>query len=145
MHRFVPARALAAVALAGGLLAASAASAQPDATIHFSGGSVAFIGQVQWGGGSLHFNGRRIPLRVSGLGVGAIGATSFSAEGEVYHLHHLHDINGTYTALNANATAGLGAGVIDMQNEHGVEIRAHASSAGLNLSLAPTGMVIAIK
>jgi len=144
MQRAAPVRLLAAAALAGGLFAGSAAMAQ-DATIHFSGGSVAFIGQVQWGGGSLHYHGRRVPLRVSGLGVGAIGATSFSAEGEVYHLHHLRDINGTYTALNANATAGLGAGWIDMQNQHGVEIRAHASSAGLNLSLAPTGMVIQIK
>jgi hypothetical protein len=145
MHRFVPARALAAAALAGGLFAASAASAQPDATIHFSGGSVAFIGQVQWGGGTLHFHGRSVPLRVNGIGVGAIGATSFSAEGDVYHLHHLHDIVGTYSALNTNATAGAGAGEIDMQNEHGVEIRSHSSSAGLNLSLAPTGMHIDIK
>ena len=146
MHRFAPVRALAAAALAGGLFAASAASAQvPDATIHFSGGSIAFIGQVQWGGGVLHFHGRRIPLRVNGIGVGAIGATSFSAEGDVYHLHHARDIQGTYTAINANATAGAGAGIIDMTNEHGVEIRAHASSAGLNLSLAPTGMHIAIR
>jgi hypothetical protein len=145
MHRFTPVRALAAAALAGGLFAASAAYAQPDATIHFSGGSVAFIGQVQWGGGALPFHGRSIPLRVNGIGVGAVGATSFSAEGEVFHLHHTRDIIGTYSALNANATAGAGAGEIDMQNEHGVEIRAHSSSAGLNLSLAPTGMHIDIK
>ena len=145
MHRFTPARALAAAVLAGGLFAASAASAQPDATIHFGGGSLAFIGQVQWGGGTLHFGGRRVPLRVNGIGIGAIGATSFSAEGEVYHLHHVHDIVGTYSAINANATAGAGAGIIDMTNEHGVEIRAHATSAGLNLSLAPTGMHIDIK
>ena len=116
-----------------------------DATIHFSGGSVAFIGSVQWGGGTLHFHGRSIPLRVNGIGIGAIGADRFSAEGEVYHLRHAHDIEGTYTAVNASATAGAGEGEIDMQNEHGVEIRAHASSAGLNLSLAPTGMHIAIK
>ena len=82
---------------------------------------------------------------MTGIGIGAIGADKFSAEGEVYHLHRLSDINGTYSALNANATAGAGAGEIDMQNEHGVEIRAHSTSAGLNLSLAPTGVQINIK
>ena len=144
MQRVATVRLLAAAALVGGLFASSAAMAQ-DATIHFGGGSIAFIGSVQWGGGSLHYHGRRVPLKVTGIGIGAIGADKFSAEGAVYHLHRLSDINGTYSALNANATAGAGAGEIDMQNEHGVEIRAHSTSAGLNLSLAPTGVQINIK
>jgi len=139
-------RALAGAFLAGGLIAASAAVAQPaDGGIHFSGGSVAFIGSVNWGGGTLHYKGRTIPLRVSGLGVGAIGADRFDADGEVFNLHRAADIAGTYTALNASATAGSGAGLIDMKNEHGVEIRARTSSAGLKLSLAPTGVLIQLK
>ena len=144
MQRVAPVRLLAAAALAGGLFASSAAMAQ-DATIHFGGGSIAFIGSVQWGGGSLRYHGRRVPLKVTGIGIGAIGADKFSAEGEAYHLRRLSDINGTYSALNPNATAGAGSGEIDMQNEHGVEIRAHSTSAGLNLSLAPTGVQINIK
>jgi hypothetical protein len=136
--------ALAAAALAGGLLASSAAIAQ-DATIHFGGGSVAFLASINWGGGTLHYHGRSIPLRVNGLGVGAIGADKFSAEGEVYHLHHAHDIEGTYSALNTSATAGSGMGEIDMRNEHGVEIHAHTTSAGLKLSLAPSGVEIHFK
>ena len=135
---------LAGAALAGGLLASSAAVAQ-DATIRFGGGSVAFLASINWGGGTLHYHGRSIPLRVSGLGVGAIGADRFHAEGEVYHLRHAHDIEGTYTALNTSATAGSGMGEIDMRNEHGVEIHAHTTSAGLKLSLAPSGVVIHFK
>ena len=42
---------------------------------------------------------------VNGIGVGAIGADKFSADGEVFNLHSAHDIEGTYTALNASATA----------------------------------------
>ena len=145
MQRVAPVRLLAAAVLAGGLFASSAAMAQPDATIHFGGGSIAFIGSLQWGGGSLHYHGRRVTLRVTGIGIGAIGADKFSAEGEVFNLHHLSDINGTYAAVNANATAGGGSGEIDMKNEHGVEIHAHATSAGLNISLAPTGVQINIK
>ena len=138
-------RVLAAAAMAGGLFAATSAMAQPDATINFSGGHVAFIGAVQWGSGTLHFRGRRIPISVGGVGVGAIGATSFSASGEVYNLHRARDIVGTYTAVNASATAGAGAGVLDMTNGNGVEIKARSSSAGLSLSLAPTGMSIRLR
>jgi hypothetical protein len=136
---------LVGAAMAGGLFAASAASAEPDATIHFGGGSVAFLASINWGGGTLHYHGRSIPLKVSGLGVGAIGADKFDADGEVFHLRHAHDIEGTYTALNASATAGAGEGEIDMRNEHGVEIHAHTTSSGLKLSLAPSGVVINLK
>jgi hypothetical protein len=141
MKHVTPVRLLAAAALMGGIFATSA-MADPDATIHFGGGSVAFIGSIQWGGGHLQFQGHDVPLKVNGIGIGAIGADHFSAEGEVYHLHDVRDINGTYTAVNANATAGAGEGWIDMTNEHGVEIRAHTTQAGLSLSLAPTGMRI---
>jgi hypothetical protein len=145
MNRVASIRALATAALMGGVFAASSAAAAPDATIHFGGGSVAFLASINWGGGTLHFRGRSIPLRVNGLGVGAIGADRFSAEGEVFHLRHASDIEGTYTALNTSATAGMGQGEIDMQNEHGVEIHAHTTSAGLKLSLAPSGVVIHFK
>ena len=144
MQRLAPARLFAAAAVAGGLFAATSAVAA-DASINFHGGHVAFIGAVQWGSGTLHFHGRRIPIKVGGIGVGAIGANSFNAEGEVYHLRNVHDIVGTYTAVNASATAGAGAGVVDMTNEHGVEIRARSTSAGLSLSLAPTGMRIDLR
>ena len=137
-------RLLTAAALLGGVFATSALADTPDATIHFGGGSIAFIVAGQWGGGTLQYNGQRVPLKVNGIGIGAIGAARFSAEGEVYHLHRLSDINGTYSALNANATAGAGQGEIDMRNEHGVEIHAHTTS-GLNLSLAPTGVVIHVR
>src|SRR5579871_2479089 len=115
------AAALAAVALLG---APAAYAERPDAVIKFHGGSVAFIAGVHWGSGELIYHGKRVPLKVAGLSVGSIGASSFEAEGEVYHLHHLKDIEGTYGAAGASATAGAGAGVVDMSNGNGVEIRA---------------------
>ena len=145
MKFVTPIRALAATVLMGGVFATSAAVAAPDATIHFGGGSVAFLASINWGGGTLHFHGRSFPLRVNGLGVGAIGADKFDADGEVYHLRHARDIEGVYTAVNASATAGSGEGEIDMRNGNGVEIRAHSASQGLKLSLAPTGVEIHFK
>ncbi len=145
MQRFAPVRVLAAAAMAGGLFAATSAMAAPDATINFSGGHVAFIAGVNWGSGTLHYRGRSVAIKVSGIGVGSIGANSYSAQGEVYNLHSAHDIVGTYTAISASATAGAGAGVLDMTNEKGVEIKARSTSAGLSLSLAPTGMSVQLK
>jgi hypothetical protein len=145
MTGFVSMRTFAAAALAIGLAAAPAVAQTPSAHIDFHGGSVAFIAGVHWGGGTLRFHGRSTALKVSGLGVGEIGASSFTATGEVYHLHRVSDIEGTYGAIEASATAGTGAGEIDMKNDKGVEIHAHASSAGLKLALAPSGMVISLK
>jgi hypothetical protein len=147
MKPFASVRALAIAAFLGGSLATVAlAQSAPEATIHFGGGSVGFIAGVNWGGGQLHWHGRNIPLQVTGIGVGEIGATKYSADGEVFHLHRLSDINGTYTLINASATAGAGEGeFLDMRNQNGVEIRAHSTSAGLQLSLAPTGMSIHVK
>ncbi len=142
MFRFVRTHAAAALA-AGALLAAPMmAHAAPDATISFHGGSVAFIAGVNWGSGKLHFGDKTLKLKVKGLSVGAIGASSYDADGEVFNLHNASDIEGTYAAVDASATAGDGAGILDMKNEHGVEIRAQASTSGLKLALGPSGVVI---
>ena len=77
----------------------------------------------------------------------ATGSQLFNAQGEVFHLRHPHDIE---EHLHGPQHLGhgrrfTGQGEIDMQNEHGVEIRAHTTSAGLKLSLAPTGVEIHFK
>ena len=138
-------RVLAMAGMLSGIVVTSAAAQPPSGRIQFGGTSVAFIAQGSWGGGTLSFHGRRVPIQVSGVGVGAIGASHWSAAGQVFNLHNVRDIEGTYSAVNASATAGAGKGLLDMTNQHGVEIKAQSTSAGLSLSLAPTGMVIKIK
>jgi hypothetical protein len=137
------------IALSAALAAVTAGPAatqvRRDAIIHFHGGSVAFIAGVNWGGGTLDFRGHHYPLKVRGLGVGAIGVTKFSAAGAVYHLHRPSDIEGKYGAVNASATIGGGKGVLSMKNGKGVEIDARANSEGLALSLAPSGMEIELE
>jgi hypothetical protein len=146
MKRVLLLPALAATVLAGGLIAAPAISQGANTgTIHFSGGSVGFIAGVHWGGGTLTFQGRSYPIKVSGLQVGTIGGSSFSADGTVTGLTRVQDIEGTYGAVTASATAGVGAGVLDMKNGNGVEIQAQSKSAGLKLTLAPGGVTIKLK
>ncbi len=129
------------------ILACSAAQAadKPDARISFSGGNVAFIAGVNWGGGTLHYKGKDTALKVRGLSVGAIGLNKFSATGNVYHLKQPSDITGTYVAAEASATVGGGAGAIAMKNEKGVLIQATGTSAGAALKLGPSGMTIELK
>ncbi len=133
----------AAIAVAGAL--AAPALAAPSATITFHGGSAAFIVGGRWGSGTLRYHGHQYPLRVGGLSVGAIGVSSYNLSGQVYNLRRVANIEGTYAAVDASATVGRGAGVLDMKNGRGVEIRATSSSAGLKLSLAPSGVVIELK
>jgi hypothetical protein len=144
MTRFAFGRAAACAIVLAGTLAAPAFARDPgaDGAISFHGGSVAFIAGVNWGSGRLNYGGRRYHLKVEGLTVGAIGANSYDATGEVFNLRHPDDIEGAYAAVEASATAGLGAGEIDMRNEKGVEIRAHSTSAGLKLALGGSGVEI---
>jgi hypothetical protein len=135
-----------AIATAAAICSAAAAhAATPDATIRYSGGSVAFIGGVNWGSGTLTYKGKEIPVEISGLTAGSIGASKIDASGEVYNLKQASDIEGTYAAVSAGATVGGGGGVLDMKNSAGVEIKARATTAGLKLTLGASGMTVKLK
>jgi hypothetical protein len=123
-------------------LPAAAAYDVPDATVEFSGGSVAAGIGYTWGTGMLVYQGRLFRLQVAGLSIADIGVTSYRASGDVYNLKTPSDILGTYSAITAGATIGSGISGTAMQNEHGVVIRMTAFRAGLSLTLAPSGMAI---
>ena len=144
MFRFARGAAAAAFIAAAALSAPGLAqAATPDATITIHGGSVAFIVGGGGGSGKLHYKGHTYKLDISGLSVGAIGINHFDLSGDVYDLSKPEDIEGTYAAVDASATAGSGgAGILDMKNTNGTEIRATSSSSGLKLSLCPSGLVI---
>jgi hypothetical protein len=137
----------AAAIAAATVLAFAGAHAQdkPSGTINFKGGNVAFIAGVNWGGGTLHFNGKDIPIKVSGISVGAIGANKFDASGTVYNLKQVSDIEGTYAAGAGSVTVGGGVGGLEMKNSKGVVIKANSTSAGAALKLGPSGMTISLK
>jgi hypothetical protein len=145
MKRFILVGACAAAAAALFGATASMAASAPSGTITFHGGGVALIAGVNWGGGTLHYKGHDYHLKVSGLSVGEVGANSYNISGEVYHLNQVKDIEGTYAAGEAAATAVKGAGELEMKNGAGVLIKAHSSQSGLNLKLGPSGLTIKLK
>lgn len=135
------------------IMASAAAIATPalandgpsDARVHIAGGSVAFLAGVSWGHGTVDFRGHSYRVKVRGLKVGSIGAASFNARGDVYHLRRISDIDGTYGTADASATMGAGAGAITLHNDKGVVINMTSSSQGLQLTAAPGGVELELE
>jgi hypothetical protein len=117
----------------------------PDATVKFSGGSVGVGIGFAWGSGVLTYKGKEYPFSVDGFSAGSIGGSSAEASGDVYGLKKLDDFNGNYTATTAGAAAGGGGGAITMRNQNAVSIQAVATTRGLQLQLAASGVKIQLK
>jgi hypothetical protein len=117
----------------------------PDGTIEFTGGSVAVGIGFSWGSGTLTYKGKEYPIEVDGLSAGAVGATSITASGKVFHLSKLEDFDGNYTAVGAGATVGGGGGASTMRNQNGVVIDAVSTTQGVKVAIAAGGVKIKIK
>jgi hypothetical protein len=98
-----------------------------------------------WGRGTLVFEGKKYPLKVNGISILHVGVSDYTASGTVYNLEKVSDINGVYSAVSAGAAIAGGASVTAMKNSHGVLIQMVATHAGLNLSLGPKGVTIALE
>jgi hypothetical protein len=135
--------AVAAVCVAG---AASAAddSGKPDATIELEEGSGGIGIGYTWGKGTLHYQGKKYPITISGFSAGELGGSKIQAHGSVYHLKKLSDFNGTYTSTDAGATFGGGFDVEAMRNGNGVEIKMVSSTEGADLKAAVSGVTFTI-
>ncbi len=138
MHRSVT-RTIAIVGF--GIVSTGAfAASKPDATVKLSGKSVAAGVGYSWGSGTLTYKGERHPFSVDGLSVGDVGVSSVTATGSVYHLKHLEDFSGQYTAVSAGASVGGGGGVGSMRNANGVVINLKATTRGVKLKAGVDGV-----
>ena len=106
--------------------------ADVPAVAHAATGSVRIVitrlGFVAGGGsGTLHFRGKRYPLRVSG--VGPFGAPRVDLVGRAYNMRTAGSIHGVCSAVAADGAAAVGASVIRLRNFHGVvlELRGRQS------------------
>jgi hypothetical protein len=117
----------------------------PDGTVDMEQVQVAYIGSAGGGGGMLHYHGVSYPFRIGGLGIGGIGASTISAEGEVYNLNNLADFNGAYAQGRYGFALGnKSAGDLWMQNEAGVILHLKAKRTGLMLSLGGDAILISM-
>ena len=118
-------------------------SGGPDATLRMSTGGFALGIGVSWGSGTLTYRGKSYPVKVKGLSVGRVGATSSSAYGEVFNLKHLQDFNGHYNVSGAGTrgvTLGAGKTGTIMSNQAGVIVRVQSTQNGVAVNATGGGV-----
>lgn len=117
----------------------------PSGTVSLRTTSIAAGVGVQWGDGTLTYNGKRYLFSVEGLEVVGVGYAEVKAAGSVYNLAKLSDFEGVYASAEASATAGSGPATVTMKNPNGVTIMLHAVQEGVQLTLAAGGVNIDLK
>jgi hypothetical protein len=120
-------------------------NASPDGTVNLEGGSVAAGIGYTWGHGKLTYHDGSHQFSINGVSIVDVGATSFSALGNVYNLKALADFAGNYAAAGAGITLAGGGTAVYLKNEHGVVIKLIATDVGLKFKLSADGVHIALK
>ena len=117
---------------------------EPSGTVEFDATSIKLIAGVQWGSGTLSYQGKDYPLKVKALSAGGIGIKSVKASGNVYDLKRLENFAGKYSGGTAGATAGTkGGGKLSFENGKRVVLNLTVTdSAGLQLSVGLAGVEI---
>jgi hypothetical protein len=123
-------------------LAAPLARAQTaDASFELSAGMEQTGIGYSWARGTLYYGGRSYPFRLNGLSVVDMDVP-LEADGAVYHLAHLSDLDGTYAEVEvAPALAGAGF-TAAIENEHGVLIGLRSTTQGLYFEPSLLGVEI---
>ena len=122
-----------------------AADAQPDGTVSLKGGSVAAGIGYTWGSGELNYGEGSHEFAIHGVSVVDVGATNFTATGEVYNLKKLSDFGGNYSAVGAGITIAGGGTAVYLKNENGVVIKLVATDVGLKFKLSADGVHVSLK
>lgn len=136
-------RSFRAMKFALAILATAAMLAGAPTLSHAATGSVRIVitrlGFITGGGsGTLHFQGKRYPLRVSGVSAGPLGAARVDLVGWAYNMRTAGSIHGVYS------TAADGAGVVRLRNFHGVVLQLRGRQ-GVQPSVDLNGMAISLR
>jgi hypothetical protein len=125
---------------------AAPSHAQTTGAVAFEITKAGFIVGVGGGRGVLNFHGRRYPLSVSGIGVGAtLGASKTQLVGRALNLRQASDIAGTYTAVGGGAAIAGGTGSVRLQNAKGVVLELRGRKVGFEVSVSVSGVEISMR
>lgn len=121
----------------------ASAAAGSSGRIAFRVTRAGFIVGVGGGSGTLTFNGRKYPLSIGGVSLGAtIGIASADFVGRVRRLRRASDIAGTYSAVGAGLAAAGGGSVARLVNSRGVELEVSGKQVGFMFSIDLSGLRI---
>jgi len=123
----------------------SIADAQTTGSVRLVVQNVGFIVGVGGGNGILRFRGRTYPLRVDGLGIGAIGIARADLVGTASNLRTATDIVGIYSAAGAGIAVAGGGRTITLQNSKGVVLRLSGQQAGFAASFGLGGVTVSMR
>jgi hypothetical protein len=132
-----------AMKFAQAILAAAMLAGAPSLS-HAATGSVRIIitrvGFVAGNGsGTLHFQGKRYLLRVSGVSAGPFGAARVDLVGRAYNMRTAGSIHGVYSNVAAD-----GGGLVRLRNWHGVVLQLRGRQ-GVQPSVDLNGMAISLR
>ena len=119
---------------------AAAQKRTPDATASITLTSLAFIGGLEWGRGTLNYKGKTYSFKVRGLKAGAIGLKRDSVHAKIFHLKNAMDLDGTFLAGEIAVTIAGGGSARVMKNQNGVEMHLFSVTMGADLTLAAQGL-----
>lgn len=95
--------------------------------------------------GTLHFEGRKYRLYISGITAGTIGVGFTHLRGHAYNLRRASDIGGNYTAASVSVAVVGGIKVARLQNVYNiVYLQLEGPQAGFEVSVAAGGVSIEI-
>jgi hypothetical protein len=97
---------------------------------------------ARFGGGTLLVEGQEHPFTMRGVSLGDVGVSRISASGLVQNLQNVSDFEGNYVAVEAGASAGVGASKLTMRNEKGVVITLDSDVKGAQLTLGAQGLSV---
>jgi hypothetical protein len=132
---------IAVIALAG----ASTQSRAQTGRVRLHIVKAGFIIGIGGGSGVLIYHGRRIPLSISGIGIGSLGVAAVDLVGTAYNLQRPGLIAGAYAAAGAGATFVGGGQVARLQNQNGVVLEVQGVQVGFQVSIGLGGMTIALQ
>ena len=131
------------------LLAMSAPGAAQDAPsgkVEITAITIAAGFGATWGDGTLTLqDGSTHKFSVEYIKMVAAGVSTVQAEGNVFNLKRVRDLEGNYVVGEAGLAVGAGLSGLTMKNENGVVINLKATQVGINFTLSLGGMTIKVK
>jgi len=134
--------AVGAMTLAGGVVVAETPK-KPVAQVSIDETQFGFIIGGSTGGGVLTYDGEKHAFKMGGISLGAnIGASNFSATGQVYDMKNIDQFEGTYVRLTGSVALGGGMGDMTLRNENGVIMSLRGTTQGLQLNAGASGVTV---
>jgi len=134
------------VALLPASTSSHAQADQKPPEIYITFVSAGFIVGASGGSGTLVYQGKRYPLNIGGVSLGAtFGASKAELAGTVQNLNNVSDIAGTYGAAEAGYAVVGGKKTAKLKNTKGVGLVLRGRQVGLEIQLDLSGMQISLK